>query len=731
MSTLESYLSISGYNIPKKNLTDAQLTKIKTELTVVPFDMTSTKEDIEKAKYKVYKIENDIVSIPRYYGVNNFGIPTNASRHKPEEVNIQFTGKLRDHQVSIVDTCMSHIKSKGGGLLVVPCGFGKTSMAIYMASVLGLKTLVITHKSFLQDQWIDRCKQFTKSEIGIIRRNKVDIDGKDFVIAMVQSMSKRDYDPKIFEKFGTVITDECLIFDEFLVTNVGNIKIGNLFEWWNNKKDLPLIQSFNETTRTFEFKRMTYAWEKQVINLVKITLFNEIYGTTTILCTPNHKFLTFNFSTRTPKDEFICGNLGPMEYVEAQYLGDKTVCVLNIENDKNVLNVSRVINVEHILNSNFVNVYDIEVEDNHNFVLSNSGSVAHNCHHFSAKHFSKALAKAGVKHTIGLSATPYRSDGLMKVTNWYLGEIMFEKRLQINNQVIAKIITFTSTDPLFKEKKRYIKGGFRPDCVKMTNNLVELKCRNDHIINIIDELRRDPARKILILSGRKAHLKLMKESVDKLIDEDIRIGTILKNECRTYYYTGDLKQVERFESEKYADILFATYDMAHEGLDIDRLNTIILATPKKDVVQAVGRILRKVLSDGDMRPLVIDIVDKMSVFVSQSNVREKFYTKSKYIQHYYYISDEKFISPYDYSKLIHQENTDLSKKVSSSYEEMLKVPPVSIEDVSDCTSKEVSNDDKVNKKDEHVEKSEKSEKPKKLKKEKTDTKKEIVGGFMF
>ena len=37
--------------------------------------------------------------------------------------------------------------------------------------------------------------------------------------------------------------------------------------------------------------------------------------------------------------------------------------------------------------------------------------------------------------------------------------------------------------------------------------------------------------------------------------------------------------------ETNADILFATYDMAHEGLDIDRLNTVILATPKKNIIQ--------------------------------------------------------------------------------------------------------------------------------------------------
>ena len=136
------------------------------------------------------------------------------------------------------------------------------------------------------------------------------------------------------------------------------------------------------------------------------------------------------------------------------------------------------------------------------------------------------------------------------------------------------------------------------DWVQMVSNLSEIKSRNDVIINIIDELRKNPERKILVLSGRKAHLKLMKDEIDERIQKDIDNKKILKDECKTFYYIGDLKQSERKNAEQHADILFAIYDMAHEGLDIDRLNTIILASPKKDVVQSVGRILRKILISG-------------------------------------------------------------------------------------------------------------------------------------
>ena len=509
-----SKLTLEGYTIPKNKLTDKQLQDIKKELTVMPLNSDYAKEGDTSTKYKVYKTDEDNVIVPRYYGINKFGKPE-SDNFEPKKANIKFTGTLRDYQIEITNTCLAHAKKHGGGLLVVPCGQGKTLMAIYMASVLGLKTLIITHKTFLQDQWIDRCKQFTKSKVGIIRQNTVDVEGKHFVVAMVQSLSRREYDPEIFKDFGIVVIDEA--------------------------------------------------------------------------------------------------------------------------------------------------------------------------HHFSAKHFSKALAKTGAKYTFGLSATPYRSDGLFKVVKWFIGDIMFEKKLQTNNQVIAKIVTFYSKNKLFAEKKRYINGKVRPDCVKMISNLIELESRNNNIIDVINQLRKDPERKILVLSGRKNHLTLLKDSVDKLIQDDIDAEIILNDECKTYYYHGDIKRDQRTEAEKEADILFGTYDMAHEGLDIDRLNTIILATPKKDVVQAVGRILRKILQDGDIRPLIVDFVDNLPIFVNQAEKREVFYKKSKYVQQYYYVVEDELVSPRKYLKTIGDENNDVSKKTPEDYEEVLTVPPVEI--IDECDDK--------------------------------------------
>ena len=74
--------------------------------------------------------------------------------------------------------------------------------------MLKLKTLVVVHKTFLQNQWYDRIKEFTDCKIGLIRQKKVDVENKDIVIAMLQSISMIDYDDSIFKDFGLVIFDE-------------------------------------------------------------------------------------------------------------------------------------------------------------------------------------------------------------------------------------------------------------------------------------------------------------------------------------------------------------------------------------------------------------------------------------------------------------------------------------------------------------------------------------------
>jgi predicted helicase len=87
-----------------------------------------------------------------------------------------------------------------------------------------------------------------------------------------------------------------------------------------------------------------------------------------------------------------------------------------------------------------------------------------------------------------------------------------------------------------------------------------------------------------------------------------------------------MKAVDR-EHTKTRQIILGSYGMIEEGADIPVLDTIILATPKSDVQQAVGRIMRQ---KNKHDPLIIDIVDEFSIFPRQAQKRNTYYKKEQY-----------------------------------------------------------------------------------------------------
>ena len=50
---------------------------------------------------------------------------------------------------------------------------------------------------------------FQKFKVGIIQGDKADVEGKDIVIGMLQSVSMHIYPNYVFDDFGLAIYDEC------------------------------------------------------------------------------------------------------------------------------------------------------------------------------------------------------------------------------------------------------------------------------------------------------------------------------------------------------------------------------------------------------------------------------------------------------------------------------------------------------------------------------------------
>lgn len=180
--------------------------EVKRELNVRP--VVNNEFGFPPPAFKVYKTGKNSVCVPRFYGVEKFGEPSEDKRPTPEKFSdgIYFNGTLRD-ETSQNEALKKGVEA-GHGVLSLPCGYGKTTVALAMAVKLGYRTMIIVHKEFLANQWRERIQQFCPgATIGVVQQDKVDTDC-DFVIAMLQSLSMKDYNFESFEKIGTLFVDE-------------------------------------------------------------------------------------------------------------------------------------------------------------------------------------------------------------------------------------------------------------------------------------------------------------------------------------------------------------------------------------------------------------------------------------------------------------------------------------------------------------------------------------------
>jgi len=262
-------------------------------------------------------------------------------------------------------------------------------------------------------------------------------------------------------------------------------------------------------------------------------------------------------------------------------------------------------------------VYDIEVANNHNFVLCTNkdcaeGPVVSNCHHISAEIFVRALQKIVTTYTLGLSATMNRKDGLSKVFKLFLGDIIHKEKRENENNVLVKAIEFNTFDEEFNTVEYDYRGNVKFST--MISKLCNFNIRSEFILSIIiKELALNEEQQIMILAHNKCLLVYLFKAI-----EHRKIASV-------GYYVGGMKKKDLKMSET-KKIIVATYSMAAEALDIKTLTTLVMATPKTDIEQAVGRILRV----KDNNALVIDIIDSHDIFKKQWQKRKIFYFKNNY-----------------------------------------------------------------------------------------------------
>ena len=574
---METEIGHLGYALTLKSIPSHFLENIRQELYVKPLENPNFPSN--ESAYPVFRISKSKIYIPRFYGIEKYNKPLKNTLSDGDPIDLEFTGTIRPIQQETIDATLKNLNEYSGGLISLDTGLGKTVVALKLINLIKVKTLIFVHADFLLDQWVARIKQFLpNARIGVIKQEKCEIENVDITICMIQTFTKREYPKDSFKGYGLLVVDECLPYRQLISTNQGPIEIGSLYNKWNNGETLPLVLSFNELYQQPEYKKITHAWEKQNENLLKISYVYKNEFTDFIECTENHKILTLS------------------GYVEAIKLKTQTLIKCNY-------GFVKIISIEKIKNVD-VNVYDIEVEDNHNFICysaSGIGPVVHNCHHLGSKTFSSIFFKVQTKYMIGLSATPERKDGLSKVIYWFLGPQIIHIKRETDKPKIK--IEFNDTTGYVEKFNRLGKVN-NPEMI--TDLTVKIE-RNELIINSVKKFLLEN-RKILIITDRRGHCEYF---LAKLKELGISCGL----------YLGGMKTLDR-EKSVDCSVIIGTYQASGEGFDVPELDTLILASPKSNIEQAVGRILRQ---KNKNEPIVLDIVDSFSIFKGQYYKRRKFY----------------------------------------------------------------------------------------------------------
>lgn len=240
--------------------------------------------------------------------------------------------------------------------------------------------------------------------------------------------------------------------------------------------------------------------------------------------------------------------------------------------------------------------------------------VVDECHHVPARSFELVLKALRVRFVLGLTATPYRKDGLQKMIHLYCGPTRHEVRSAdggLTKQVVVRETRFRMPEST----------GFAAPIHVVWHYLTRDGSRNAMIAEDIASAMLQ-GRIPLVLSDRKEHLKLLGDEIKK------RVGEVA---VRIFRLDGEVPLPAR--KKAVADLtaaqergektcLLATASLIGEGFDLPQLDTLFLAMPvafKGRIVQYAGRLHR--LHEGKQDVQVYDYVD------SQCAVTLKMYYK--------------------------------------------------------------------------------------------------------
>lgn len=231
--------------------------------------------------------------------------------------------------------------------------------------------------------------------------------------------------------------------------------------------------------------------------------------------------------------------------------------------------------------------------------------------------YQKILNNLSSEYRIGLTATAFRHDGL---TNCMFSLINKIKAVVDENDIADKIIK-AQIKPIYTKYEIPIyatKSDGTLDYTKMPTCMAEDKDRNELILDLLKENENNYC---LILSDRLVGLQYLRDKLGK--------GLLIDGSQTSKKAKKEREEAINKIRNKEEHYLFATLQLAREGLDIRPLNRLFLIAPTKNnavLIQSVGRVERR--DDGKETPIVYDFVDNGLYYDKVFKSRKTIYKKN-------------------------------------------------------------------------------------------------------
>jgi hypothetical protein len=207
--TERTILTTKGYSIRKDKLLPDQEALIKRELTVSPKVLEKFAKGVKS--FPVFLESSTRYYLPRVWGQEHFGLPEAITLGPGISLpsSVTFKGNPYPYQTEIIET---FLKQGANGLICVPCGRGKTFMALAIALRLRKRFLILVDKEFLANQWKGEIERYVEgARIGVVQGPKAQVDPAlyDITICMIQTICLHEYPADTFSGYGFTIFDEC------------------------------------------------------------------------------------------------------------------------------------------------------------------------------------------------------------------------------------------------------------------------------------------------------------------------------------------------------------------------------------------------------------------------------------------------------------------------------------------------------------------------------------------